>query len=86
MSYVDESILTKQTMCITFQFRYPEGAEAAYIIGHYAVQQIFCVKNRQGEIIEVTLGYVLCISHGVCILTPYDIKNTNIRNYIHKNV
>ena len=35
--------------------RFPEGSDSAYIIGHYAVQQLYCVKNKEGEIIEVSL-------------------------------
>jgi hypothetical protein len=34
------------------ELKYPEGSDSAYIVGHYAVQQLYCVKNREGEIIE----------------------------------
>jgi len=37
------------------ELKYPEGSDSAYIVGHYAVQQLYCVKNREGEIIEVCL-------------------------------
>lgn len=52
----DPNVLDVDERQITM--KYPEGSDSAYIIGHYAVQQLFCVKNRTGEIIEGNEGDV----------------------------
>ena len=57
----DSNILDVDEREISMKF--PEGGDSAYIIAHYAVQQLYCVKNKQGEIIEVSgsVNIYICV-------------------------
>ena len=53
--------------------------EGAVIVGVYTVQQIHCVKNRKGEIIDVSfcsfyLVLLLLLINVMCVVFPFDYK------------